>query len=155
MARIPRSTIFVEREGNVYVVVNWAERADDGVKAKLLRLSPRHLARYRVIAAKGRSQKSIYYYVFGKVRRPRIAATTADAAPARPARPARPAAPAADEATAVVPLRLLTADQLHKLIRLRLGHELPGLSGVPAEEMRLLWRALAESPPSRVGRSGR
>jgi hypothetical protein len=152
MARIPRNTIFVERDGNVYVVVNWAERADDGVKAKLLRLSQRHLARYRTIAAKGRSQKSIYYYVFGKVRRPRIAATTADAAPARPV---RPAVPAADEATAVVPLRLLTADQLHELIRLRLGHDLPGLSGVPAEELRVLWRALADAPPSRVGRSGR
>lgn len=140
MARIPTATLFVERDGIPYVVVNWKERSTDAVKAQLLRLAPRHAERYRAIKAKGRSQKSMYYYVFGRVRKARPVLPAATPAKPQTRRLARPGP--TPEATAIVPLRLLTAAQLHELIRLHVGHDLPGLATLPVDQLRVLYLAL-------------
>lgn len=137
MKPVPSSAIFVEDDGVVYFVTNWKQRRTATTKALLIKLSKPHLLRYRHMKAKGRSQKSIYYYVFGVVtkRRP-VAATRAEPAPARPARSG------ATDIFVSVPLGLLNTEQLLGLIQVKVGKSIPGLRDAPIADLRKLFIAL-------------
>jgi hypothetical protein len=61
---VPQRAIFVEREGWVYYVSNWQQRFTESVRAILVKLSPRHVARYYELKDKGRSHKTIAIILF-------------------------------------------------------------------------------------------
>lgn len=119
MKPIPTAAIFVERDGAVFYVTNWQQRRTTPTPAKILKLSPRHLQRYRHMKAKGRSPKSTYYYVFGKVRR--IAKTIT---------------------LISVPIGLLRSEQLQELIAWRLGKPSADLRDMSITDLRTLYLAL-------------
>ena len=122
------SAIFVERDNAVYYVTNWQQRRTaPTIKAEVIKLSPRHLQRYRDMKAKGRSPKSTWYYVFGKVSKPKPAAPR----------------PRATDLIVAVPLSMLNAEQIHELIRTRLGRDMSSLRELPLADLRRLYIALS------------
>jgi hypothetical protein len=84
---IPDSSIFCERDGATFLVVNWRERRSCGGGAALLKLSPRHAHIHHRGRCAGRSEKSIYYLLVqaqSRVRTRPIAPTERIARPTRP-----------------------------------------------------------------------
>src|ERR1043165_3804320 len=114
---IPTQAIFVEREGWVYYVANWQRRFNDGGRARLVRLSPRHFVRYNELKEKGRSQKTIALLLFKRVP------TRPAAASASP----REASRGGDTRTVSVDIGLLTHQQLLTLLQRDLDESLARL----------------------------
>lgn len=119
MVALANRTCFVVHDEAVYLVTNWEHRVKRDDPAVLIRLSPRHRAIYRALAAKGRSQKSIYYALFA----------------ARPARRSRPT---------LVPIDLaeLSPAELGRLANAKLPYKVPSLARLPTAELRNLVRSL-------------
>ena len=135
MKHTPPSAIFVERDNTVYYVTNWQKRRTaPTTKAEIIKLSARHLQRYRDMKAKGRSPKSTWYYVFGKVSKPK---------------PPTPRTRATDVIVAV-PLSLLNAEQIHQLIRTKLGRDMSSLCELPLPDLRRLYLALSGKSDTKI-----
>ncbi len=116
----------------MFYVSNWQARRTAGGRAVLVRLSPRHFARYQQLKEKGRSQKTICYLLFRKK----------PAALGKRGGGASPAAPA--EGRIEIDIAILTVDQLVTLAGANLGARIGGLRALPLADLRKLVLALQE-----------
>lgn len=142
---IPQKSIFHERDGWAYYVANWQERFTSGVRAVLVKLSPRHFARYHRLKDQGRSQKSICIALFKK-RPPK---------PVDPERETsrkhkRPESTGDDPAnwrssTVTIDIAVLTCEQLVILINRHLGVRISGLRTLALSDLRKLYLALSRA----------
>ncbi len=119
MSNIPPHTCFVEREGEVHYVTNWQDRTRRSDPVVLIRLSARHVAIFRALRAKGRSQKTIYYALFVRDGR-------------RDARATRVA----------IDLKKLSAAELASLANGKLVYPVPSLIRLPKADLRNLVRSV-------------
>ena len=138
-AQLPKDAIFSEREGWVYYVSNWQARRSTGGRAVLVRLSPRHFARYQQLKEKGRSQKTICYLLFRK--KPAALGKRGGGGGVAAA------APAAGRIE--VDIAILTVDQLVALAGAELGARIGGLRALPLADLRKLVLALQEQRKKR------
>jgi hypothetical protein len=113
-------TCFVERGTAVYLVTNWEHRWSSTEPAVLIRLSPRHVAIYRALITKRRSQKSIWFALFAKLKAGKRGRTT------------------------LVPIELgrLTSPQLVRLAHHKLQYPVPSLTRLPMNELCNLVKSL-------------
>ena len=129
--QLPKDAIFSERDGWVYYVSNWQARRSAGGRAVLVRLSPRHFARYQQLKEKGRSQKTICYLLFRK--KPAALGKRGGGAVEAPA-----------AGRIEVDIAILTVDQLVTLAGAELGARIGGLRALPLADLRKLVLALQE-----------
>ena len=129
--QLPKDAIFSERDGWVFYVSNWQARRSTGGRAVLVRLSPRHFARYQQLKEKGRSAKTICYLLFRKK-------------PAALGKRGVGAAEAPAAGRIEVDITILTADQLVTLAGAELGARIAGLRALPLADLRKLVLALQE-----------
>jgi len=129
MPAIAPRTCFIVHDDAVYLVTNWEHRAQRNDPAVLIRLSPRHRAIYRTLAAKGRSQQSIYYALF---------ATKGGKRRAKPT---------------LVPIDLadLSPAELASLANTKLKYKVPSLTRLPVGDLRDLVRSLYQGRRGRAG----
>ena len=133
---IPQKAIFHEREGWAYYVANWQDRFSSGARAVLIRLSPRHFARYHRLKEAGRSQKSICYALFKK--KPPSVPSPAQAE-------TREATPVPRTGKVIVDIVVLNAEQLIGLIDRHLGVRIVGLRTLAIGDLRKLYLALTHA----------
>ena len=120
MPAIAPRTCFVVHDDAIYLVTNWEHRAQRNDPAVLIRLSPRHRAIYRTLAAKGRSQQTIYYALFAdKPSKRRGKATLVE-----------------------IDLANLSPTELGRLANAKLKYKVPSLTKLRAAELRDLVRSL-------------
>ena len=135
--RIPQKAIFHEHDGWAYYVANWQLRFTTGSKAVLVRLSPRHFARYHRLKDAGRSQKSICYALFKK--KPPII-------PVPPAPDTRETSRVHQRpGTVTIDIGVLTVEQLVTLINRHLGVRISGLRTLALGDLRKLYLALTHA----------
>jgi hypothetical protein len=130
-AHLPKDAIFDEREGWVFYVSNWQARRTTGGRAVLVRLSPRHFARYHQLKEKGRSAKTICYLLFRK--KPAALGKRGSGAVEAPA-----------AGRIEVDIAILTSEQLVALAGAELGARIGGLRALPLADLRKLVLALQE-----------
>ena len=133
---IPQKAIFHEREGWAYYVANWQDRFSSGARAVLIRLSPRHFARYHRLKDAGRSQKSICYALFKK-KPPSV--------PSPAQSETREAPPVPRTGKVIVDIVVLNAEQLIGLIDRHLGVRIVGLRTLTVGDLRKLYLALTHA----------
>lgn len=134
---IPQKSIFHERDGWAYYVANWQARFTTGTKAVLVKLSPRHFARYHRLKDQGRSQKSICIALFKK--KPPTAPVVELAETRETSRVhKRPG-------TVTIDISVLTCEQLVTLINRHLGVRISGLRALALSDLRKLYLALTHA----------
>jgi hypothetical protein len=133
---VPGRALFVEKDGWVYYVANWQARFnDDGERAVLVRLSPRHFVRYHELKERGRSQKTICYLLFKhRAAKPGTSARVAKQSAAKQT--------SAEPRTIPVSIDILTAEQLHAMVCQALGIRIVGLKALTLAELRRLYLAI-------------
>lgn len=140
---IPQKAIFHERDGWAYYVANWQTRFTTGAKAVLVKLSPRHFARYHRLKDAGRSPKSICIALFKKnppsapvvlveERETRETSRVHRQAEQRPG-------------TVTIDIDVLTGEQLVTLINRHLGVRISGLRTLALSDLRKLYLALTHA----------
>lgn len=144
---ISQQAIFVEREGWAYYVTNWQKRFAEGGRPKLVRLSPRHFVRYNELKEKGRSQKTIALLLFKRV--PVKVTVLPQGVAARDMKASdkqsdRSSEKGSDTRTVTVDITMLTHEQILSLLQRALHERLPGLRGLPLNELRRLYLAVLE-----------
>ena len=132
---VPGRALFVEKEGWVYYIANWQARFNDGGRAVLVRLSPRHFVRYHELKERGRSQKTICYLLFKhRAAKPGTSARVAKLPAAKPS--------SAEQRTIPVSIDILSAEQLHAMVCQALGIRIIGLKALTLAELRRLYLAI-------------
>ncbi len=132
---VPDRALFVEKDGWVFYVANWQARFNEGGRAVLVRLSPRHFVRYHELKERGRSQKTICYLLFKhRAAKPGTAARAAKTSAAKPS--------AAEQHTIPVSIDILSAEQLHTMICQALNVRIVGLKALTLAELRKLYLAI-------------
>ena len=134
---IPQKAIFHERDGWAYYVANWQDRFTSGARPVLIKLSPRHFARYHRLKDQGRSQKSICIVLFKQ--KPPTAPVVELAETRETSRVhLRPG-------TVTIDIAVLTSEQLVTLINRHLGVRISGLRTLAVSDLRKLYLALTHA----------
>lgn len=136
---IPQKAIFHERDGWAYYVANWQARFTTGAKAVLVKLSPRHFARYHRLKDAGRSAKSICIALFKK-NPPSAPVVVVEEKETRETSRLhkRPG-------TVTIDISVLTCEQLVTLINRHLGVRISGLRTLALSDLRKLYLALTHA----------
>lgn len=122
-SRIEANTIFFDIHGDRYVVMNWFQRRSVQDAAVVVKLSSECLEKYSQFKSQRYSDKRIFRSLF-----PNHLAHTKDGKPQY----------------VPVDIALLTQDQLADSINVALGLDVPSFRKLPAEDLRLIYKALVE-----------
>lgn len=118
------------RDGRVDLIVNWHLRRHPEDPLVLIRLSPRHLAIWRALRRRCRSDKSILYALSGRSRR------------------------GVSHLAVPIPLDAQTDTGLVRLVESRMGQRIPGLRQLPRNGLIGLVRCLYRAWPEGISVSG-